>query len=500
MYEKHYGFSENPFSLSPDPRFLFPAVSHFETLSLMIDSIQNRKGITVISGEVGIGKTTLIHVLLKDISEKIKTAFIFHPRMNFQDLLRSILLDLSVPIYDDHLSSLLVTFSQYLRERRADDETVAIIIDEAQTMEIGVLEDLFRLYSREAPTAKHVQILLVGQTELDGMLDSTRLVEFKDKISLRGRITPLKQKECEQYIDHRLKVVGSNASKVFDPEATSLIGKFSGGIPRVINLICDRALLSGYTAAKERIDAEIVQETIEEMSHLRAKQDVRISPGKISKALIVFGILVGIGIAVFYSQFWRSNREIGGKEEKKAPPVEAKLSPPKKVVERQTPPKRPSTKVVDRQTLSKTPSTKVISVQEGWTLHSITQQHYQATNSTLVALILEFNPEITDLNRIYVNQKIKIPTITEEMFLRPTPNKHYKIFLGTFNNEGSIDPLRKNPTLKNKKFEIVPRKVSPQEVWLDVLAGEYPSKEDALRALQSLRQKDLLPAFFGSAK
>lgn len=487
MYNEHYGFSENPFSLSPDPRFLFPAVSHFETLSLMIDSIQNRKGITVISGEVGIGKTTLIHVLLKDISEKIKTAFIFHPRMNFQDLLRSILLDLSVPIYDDHLPSLLITFSQYLKERRADDETVAIIIDEAQTMEIGVLEDLFRLYSREAPAAKHVQILLVGQTELDIMLDSTKLVEFKDKISMRGRITPLTHKECGQYIDHRLKVVGSNASKIFDPEATSLIGNFSGGIPRVINLICDRALLSGYTASKERIDVEIVKETIEDMSHLRAMQNVRIPSGKISKALIAIGILVGIAIAVLFFQNWGPDQEMGRKEEKKATPVEAKLPPQKE-------------KVIERKTPSKRPSIKVISVQQGWTLHSIAQQHYQATNFTLVALILEFNPEITNLNRIYINQKIKIPAITEEMFLRPTSGNRYKIFLGTFNNEGSIGPLRNNPILKDKKLEIIPRRVSPQEVWLDVSAGEYSSQGDAARALHSLRQKDLLPAFFGSAK
>ena len=489
MYNEHYGFSENPFSLSPDPRFLFPAVSHFETLALMLDSIQNRKGITVISGEVGIGKTMLIHVLLKDLSEKIKTAFIFHPRMNFQDLLRTILLDLGVSIYDDNLSSLLVTFIQYLRERKAEDETVAIIIDEAQTMQIEVLEDLLRLYSREAPTAKHVQILLVGQTELDAILASPKLLEFKDKISMHGRITPLTHKECEEYIDHRLKVVGSSAAKAFDPGATSLIGNFSGGIPRVINLVCDRALLSGYTASKDRIDAAIAKETIEEMSHLRAQPEIRIPRDKLPKALIAIGILVGIVIAVLLFQTFQKKepkREIAGKEEKKAPPVEAKILPPEKVAPKPKPPEKPPV--------------KVISVQPGWTLLSVVQQSYRATNPTLIALLLEFNPEITNLNRIYVNQKIKIPAISEQMFIRQIPGDRYKIFLGTFPTERSIDPLRNHPTLKNKKLEIIPRRVSPQEVWLDVWAGEYGTQADALHAIQSLREKDLLPAFLGSPK
>jgi general secretion pathway protein A len=492
MYNDHYGFSENPFDLSPDPKFLFPAVSHYETLALMLDSIQNRKGITVISGEVGIGKTTLIHVLLKDLSEKIKTAFIFHPRMKFQDLLRSILLDLGVSIYDDNLSSLLVTFIKYLRERKDEDETVAILIDEAQTMQIDVLEDLLRLYSREAPTAKHVQILLVGQTELDAILASPRLLEFKDKISMHGRITPLTHKECEDYIDHRLKVVGSSAAKVFDPEATSLIGNFSGGIPRVINLVCDRALLSGYTASKNKIDAAIAKETIEEMSHLRAQPEIRIPREKFPKALIAIGILVGIVVAVLLFQIFQKEkpkREIAVKEEEKAAPVEAKIVPQEK-----------QEKVVPKQKPPEKPSLKVISVQQGWTLLSVVQQFYGATNPTLIGLLLEFNPEITNLNRIYVNQKIKIPAITEQMFVRSIPGDGYKILLGTFTSERSIDPLRNDPTLKKKKLELVPRRVSPQDVWLDAWAGEYGAREDALRAIQALRQKDLLPAFSGSSK
>jgi general secretion pathway protein A len=486
MYNEYYGFSEEPFSLSPDPRFLFPALSHFNTLALMIDSIKERKGITVISGEVGTGKTTLIHALLKDLSEKIATAFIFHPRMNFPDLLRSILLDLGVPIYDDHIPSLLILFAQYLREKRVADETVAIIIDEAQTMETEALADLFRLYSREAPTAKHVQILLVGQPEIDVILDSPRLLEFKDKISMRGRLAPLSQKECGQYIDHRLKVVGGSAAKIFDPGAISLIGKFSGGIPRVINILCDHALLDGYTTSKTIIDENIIQETAKDMSHLLVKQKVGVPWLNLSKVVIVIGILAAIGVGVLFSLLWEPNREMSRKEDKKATPVEAKLSPKEKAVEK----KAPSIK----------PSTRVVSIRQGWTLNSLTQQYYQATNPTLIALVLEFNPEITNLNRIYVDQKIKIPTVTEEMFLRPIPGNGQKIFLGTFSNERSIDPLRNDPTLKGKKLEIVPRKVSPGETWLEVLAGEYPSREAALKALQSLRRKDLLPAFFGSAK
>ena len=295
MYNEVYGFSEDPFDLTPDPRFLFLPIGHYETLSSVISGIKERKGITMISGEVGTGKTTLIYALLKELSEKIKTAFVFYPKISFQDLLKYILADLEVSVSKEDLTTLLVLFRQYLKERIARDETVAIIIDEAQHLEFEVMENLFRLCSEESSDAKLVQILLVGQPELEAKLDSQEMQAFKNRVAIRNRLKPLNQKESEEYIDHRLKVVGSSSSKIFTPQAIDRISKFSNGIPRVINIVCDRALLTGYATYSQKIDEEIVKETINELSHLKSHWTVRQRGARPLYAILGIAILGGPG-------------------------------------------------------------------------------------------------------------------------------------------------------------------------------------------------------------
>ncbi len=171
MYKDFYGFSEYPFTLTPDLRFLYLSVNHFETLASMLAGIKERKGITVITGEPGTGKTTLIHALLKDLDKKIKTSFIFHTTFQFPDLLKEILVELGVPVSDARLPNLLLLFGRYLQERIARDETVGIIVDEAQNLETGAIASLFGLHHRESPGGKLVQIILVGQPELEAKLD-----------------------------------------------------------------------------------------------------------------------------------------------------------------------------------------------------------------------------------------------------------------------------------------------------------------------------------------
>jgi general secretion pathway protein A len=217
--QKFFGFLEDPFNLTPDPRFLFLAIGHHETLSSMISGIKERKGITIISGEVGTGKTTLVYALLNELSEKIKTAFVFYTKMSFEDLLKYILEDLEVSVPNENLTTLLALFRQYLKERLIRDETVAIVIDEAQHLEFEVIENLFRLCCEESSVAKLVQILLIGQPELETKLDSQKMQPFKNRIAIRNYLRPLNQKESEEYIDHRLKAVGSSSSKVFTPQA-----------------------------------------------------------------------------------------------------------------------------------------------------------------------------------------------------------------------------------------------------------------------------------------
>ena len=484
MYNKFYGFSENPFNPTPDPRFLFLSIGHYETLSSMISGIKERKGITIISGEIGTGKTTLIYALLKDLSERIKTAFVFNTKLSFQDLLIYILMDLEVSVPKENLTTLLVLFRQYLKERMIRDETVAIIIDEAQNLEFEVMENLFRLYSEDSPAAKLVQILLVGQPELEAKLDSQKLQAFKNRFAIRNYLKPLNQKESGEYIDHRLKVVGSSSSKVFTPQAIDRISKFSNGIPRVINILCDRAFLTGYTTSSRKIDEEIVKDTIKELSHLKSHRTVSQLGVRPLYAILVIVILAVLGFGTLYFFNWDSNLKLSLKRSEKTILLEEILIKKEKSIGKE----------------AKKATERVVSAKKGWTLSLLALQYYNNVNPTFIDLILEFNPQITDLNRIFVNQQIKIPSITEELFLIQAPNQSYKIYLGTFSDEQFGHSFRKTFVLKGKTLEVVPRKVSPQDTWLRVFAGEFKTREESLRAIQALIQQGLLPAFVGSPK
>ncbi len=262
MYNQYFGFSEEPFNLTPDPDFLFMAVSHREGLSSMISGIEKRMGLIIVTGDVGTGKTTLIYTLLKDLKGRLRTVFIFNPRLTFRQLFKTILLELKVPVAGENTYTLLQKFKVFLRERLAEDETVAIIIDEAHQLSGRVLNDLSWFLEEDYPALKLLQILLVGQPELEPKLESENLQRLKKKITIRYRLLPLNREESREYIDHRLKVVGSSSSKVFTPEAVDLICEFAKGIPRVINKICDGALFAGFDSSTPKIDANIVRDVI----------------------------------------------------------------------------------------------------------------------------------------------------------------------------------------------------------------------------------------------
>ena len=493
MYKEFYGFSEYPFTLNPDPRFLFLTVSHFEALASMLAGVKERKGITVITGEPGTGKTTLIHALLKDLSEEIKTAFVFHTTIQFPDLLKEILTELGVRVSDYHLPNLLRLFGNYLKERMARGETVAIIVDEAQNLEIEVIVSLFGLHHRESPAGKLVQVILVGHTELEAKIDSPELRSFKEIIATRMRIRPLNSKECEEYIDHRLRVVGSSSSQIFTPGAVSRIGQSSGGIPRVINVLCDNALIA-RSAVRPKIDEQIAEKTIRELGYLQPQPPVHprgdrqpsilmpikkslqaLSQPSIFRAFngrlkhlpfLIIAVLMGIffGWGVLHFIDWgQKGQSLGGKKE--AP--------------------------------SEKPRGRTVSVKEGENISSLAKQYYHALNPSLLDFILEFNPQIADLNRISIGQQIHLPAITPHLLLTKTSDQTYQIRLGTFDDRRKIEVYKKIPLLENKKFEVVALRVSPKVSWFRITVGDFKTEEEGLRTIQGLRREGQLPAFAG---
>jgi general secretion pathway protein A len=275
MEKESYGFPENPFALNPDPKFLYLAQSHWEALSSMMSGIRERKGIMVITGVAGVGKTILIYALLKDLGEKIKSAFIFNPRLDFKNMLAKILLDLEAPLRDgeEDVFSLLSHFREYLNERLRQDETVVIVVDEAQGLDEEVMEALLGLSSPESPAAKLLQILLVGHPDLETKLNSEKLRPFRKKIASFGRIKPLMRDEARGYLDHRLKLVGGDITEVFTPAAANQVWEFAGGVPRVMNLLCERAFLIRHNTSRSIIDGKILRRAGKDLDYLRSSKE-----------------------------------------------------------------------------------------------------------------------------------------------------------------------------------------------------------------------------------
>jgi general secretion pathway protein A len=255
MYNEFYGFSEKPFEVTPDPRFLYLTPSHREALDSMIDGIKNRRGFISITGEAGTGKTTLIHSLLNSLGEKVKTIYIFHSTITFKELLKTILSELDLGVGEESEPAFLYRLVKYLTQMGAD-ETLAIIIDEAQNLAEEVMQELQMFSDLEA---KAIQVVLVGQPESQG------LSQFKQRIRIKHQIRALTGEESMDYIDRRLRLVGRSSSQMFTPKALSMICSYVQGIPRIINILCDNAFLMGYNLSQKKIDVDIIREVIKDI-------------------------------------------------------------------------------------------------------------------------------------------------------------------------------------------------------------------------------------------
>ncbi len=520
MYKEFYGFSEDPFQIHPDPRFLYMTPTHAGAMFCMVAGIRDRKGITVVSGDVGTGKTTLVHALLKGLSDRIKTAFVFHTTVDYEDLLRNILQELGVEIVRDNLTALIVQFQLYMRERMARDETVAIVIDEAQNLKVDVIEKLFRLFLRESPSAKLIQILLIGQLELESKLDAMELQAFKRNVTTRYRIDTLDEKECREYIRHRLKVAGSRDLDIFTPEAVRMIWKFSEGVPRVINLLCDRALLNGYETSRKVIDAAIAREAIYDMSYLRPKggafrrlqsflsasrraieerraEATLPEPQDRRPATVAFyrrpAFLYAASGVVLAGALGIATLTVLKRDERTAPAT------PAAVTEKSAPARAETQQERQKEQQPAGGPEKIVTVKKGWTLSLIAQQHYGVVNPTVLDILLQHNPQITDVNFIFADEPIKIPALTEERFLGRDADGKYHIDLGTFGDRRSMQALIQHPLLQGKAFKTTLRIASGDVVWYRMTVPGFPSREEALLTLRRLKEEGVLPAFAAPA-
>jgi general secretion pathway protein A len=267
MHEEYYGFTEKPFSLTPDPKYLYKSETHANAFDLLQYAIRRREGFVVVTGDIGTGKTTLCRAILEQLDRKTFTALVLNPFISEDDLLRLILQDFGVVSREEmkrgrlagvSKQELIDTLNEFLLSLLPLRASALLIIDEAQNLPYQVLEQIRILSNLETDKEKLLQIVLVGQLNLQDVLRSPELRQLDQRVSIRYELKPLTSEETSAYIAHRVTIAGGGAVVSFAPKAVELVHRYTNGIPRLINLVCDRALLGGYSAHTNRITPDIV--------------------------------------------------------------------------------------------------------------------------------------------------------------------------------------------------------------------------------------------------
>jgi len=266
MYEQHFGLTERPFSIAPDPRFLYMSQQHREALAHLLYGVGEGGGFVQLTGEVGTGKTTICRCLLEQVPDHVDVALILNPRVSATELLASLCDELGIDYARDTTSSKLLTdvLNAHLLETHARGRRTVLIIDEAQNLDADALEQVRLLTNLETTREKLLQIVLIGQPELRSLLAREDLRQLSQRITARYHLEPIQRTETAAYIRHRLQVCGASES-VFDDAAIDLVQKLSGGVPRLINVMCDRAMLGAYVEGKRMVDAAIVTRAAREV-------------------------------------------------------------------------------------------------------------------------------------------------------------------------------------------------------------------------------------------
>jgi general secretion pathway protein A len=290
MYTPYYGFREKPFNLSPDPRFLYLSGSHREVLGHLVYGIEQGEGFMAITGEVGTGKTTLCRTLLRRLGAESEVAFIFNPTLTPLELLKAINSEFGLSTFGDSRPELTDALNDFLLEQRHEGRRVLLIVDEAQNLSTETLEQLRLLSNLETETSKLLQIVLLGQPELDQKLSAKDLRQLRQRISVWWHLGPLDAAETREYVRHRLRVAGAQERPIFTDAALRTLHQLSKGVPRVINLLCDRALLAGYADQKAQIGRRLVLRAAVELRPARPRRRLaRAWLGLAAAALLMAG-------------------------------------------------------------------------------------------------------------------------------------------------------------------------------------------------------------------
>jgi len=547
MYAQFYGLRESPFALTPDPRYLFMSEPHKEALASAIYGVQERKGFVLILGEVGTGKTTLIRHLLGRFGPNIRSVFVFNPAVSFIELLQLMLRDLELPCPSMRRVEMIDTLNDYLLKEAAAGRYVVVIIDEAQHLSPTVLEEVRMLSNLETARGKLIQILLVGQPELGEKLGRPELRQLRQRISLVAELKPLSHEDTVRYIAHRLEVAGLEGGRLFSRRALRVIYRASGGIPRLVNVICDKALVLGYGAGAKMIKGRIIKEVLKDWkpfqrtagptARARSRAVMRrrgpagrplrriaaaVALGLAGAALIV--LLVGYKDSPLRSRFWHGLLPSGASGTVVAPvqaPVQAKTEPatpttvppvspaapelPPRPNLRSAepgptlPPKSPTQSAVpEKPTLnpvaapapgeSRAKAREVV-VGPGEVFSAVVARHYGRADLTLIDFVKSANPDVTSIDVLRTGQRLKLPVYEPGKMVEKADGERYRLHLVTTwdNQDQVLQKLRSAVSKLGRQVTVVPVSLTQRETAYRVLVGDFGERREAETFYQDFR-------------
>jgi general secretion pathway protein A len=273
MYLQHYGLLRAPFEMTPDPTFLYLGEAHQEGLATLVYGVRARKGFVMLTGEVGTGKTTLLHALLSQLDPSTLAAFVFNPRLEPLDFFRVLFEELGIEVPCATKAEYLIALNRFLIERLERDHSTLLIVDEAQNLSAEMLEEIRLLSNLETPSSKLLQIMLVGQPELEDLLQRQALRQLRQRIVLRFRLRPFDVDETGQYVVERLRLAGYTGKGIFRRSALRRLHAVTRGVPRLINVVCDGALLLGFSRGLASLDAQAIDEVASDLRLLEDETD-----------------------------------------------------------------------------------------------------------------------------------------------------------------------------------------------------------------------------------
>ena len=440
MYNDFYRFSREPFNITPDPAFLYLSPTHQEALASIVYGIENRKAFVLVTGEVGTGKTSVLRAFLQDIKrDDIRYIYIINPNITFREFLEKIFRELQVQAEGLTTAQMVERLNRVLVEEYVEGRNFVIVIDEAQNMPVETLESMRLLSNLETSTYKLIQIVFAAPPEFENILDHPRLQSLKQRIAVRAKILPLSTEESEEYIRYRLSVASISGEPVFTERAVKIIAAKAGGIPRVINILCDNALVMGLRYQQKPVDAKIVREVLANQQPLPAARGRARGPSWAPAAAGFLAVLLAVLFLLLYKAFDTLEQHKAQIAKLRQPIVRAKVDPvlreralapsPAPLQEAATNPFGPPA-AVDKRSRSHDswgprptadhpkrvmqPPKKAV-VRKDDTLFRLTVQAYGFSNDRVMEFVKRNNPSIKDVRKIEEGTTIVFPPLDESL-------------------------------------------------------------------------------------